>query len=165
MTLAEVMQPTSVEGVNLLVTGPLPPNPPEVLNAQSTRAIFKQLADDYDLVIVDMPPSAGLSDAAVLSTIVDGMLFVVSDSETHSRQLMVALHSLERIEAPVLGYVYNKYSASNSYYGYYYYNYYYYSNKDGSGTGKQAWHRHKKLLHQAKRESRPVKEVEHIEED
>ena len=50
----------------MLTSGPLPPNPPEVLNSQQTRRIVEQLADAFDLVIIDSPPAAGLSDATII---------------------------------------------------------------------------------------------------
>ena len=145
LSLAEAILTTSIEGVSLLGSGPLPPNPPEVLNSKGTRAIFARLAEDYDAVIVDMPPTAGLSDSSVLSTILDGLLVVVSENQTHSSQLQIALRALEGVEAPILGFVYNKYNAERSHYGYYYY--YYYGESGLSDEGKSGRqrkrHRHR----------------------
>jgi capsular exopolysaccharide synthesis family protein len=126
-TLDEAIQETAQPGVSLLATGPLPPNPPEVLNSQQTRQLIADLGTRYDAVIVDTPPAAGLSDTPIIATMVDGILIVVSANQTRKGQLQFGLGTLEQVDAPVLGFVFNKMGASGGYYSYYYY-YYYYNN-------------------------------------
>jgi capsular exopolysaccharide synthesis family protein len=141
MPLEAAIQPTSIENVSLLSPGPLPPNPPEVLNSQGTRKVIAQLAELFDFVLLDTPPAGGLSDASVLSTMVDGMLMVISSAQTHRGQLRAALRTLENVDAPLLGYVFNKVNTSRRRYGsyyYYYYYYYYYTAEEGQEQGKKA---------------------------
>lgn len=149
--LDEALQPTFIEGISLLATGPLPPNPPEVLNAKSTRQVFAELQKRFDVVIVDTPPAAGLSDVPVISTLVDGIIFVISAEQTHCGQLQMALQTLEQIGAPILGFILNKIDTTRSHYRYYYYYYYNYYNynygQEGEDTGtgeKQKRHRHRR---------------------
>ena len=141
--LEDVIQQTTVERLSLLPTGPLPPNPPEVLNSRGTRALFAQLATMYDTVIVDMPPTTGFSDVPVLSTMIDALLLVVSAEETHRGQLQAALRALQQVDAPLLGFVYNKFShlRSNSYY------YYYYYGEGGSQSGERQKRRKRRQQH------------------
>lgn len=146
VSLADAIQTTTIEGVSLLGAGPLRPNPPEVLNSKGVRAIFTRLAEEYDLVIVDMPPTAGLSDSSVLSTIIDGMLIVIAENQTHFGQLQIALRALEGVDSPILGFIYNKFNAERSHYGYYYY-YYYYGEGGPAEAGKSGRHK-KRLRHQ-----------------
>ena len=119
--LDRAIQQTLIDGVSLLATGPLPPNPPEVLNALGTRAVIRTLAEQYDMVIIDTPPTSYLSDVPVISTMVDGLLLVVTADETHRGQIQMALRALDHVEAPLLGFVYNKVSSTHTRYGYYYY--------------------------------------------
>lgn len=140
LSLQEAIQQTATEGVFLLASGPLPPNPPEVLNSLGVRKVIQELTELYDMVIIDAPPTAGLSDASVISTCVDGVLMIVSAAQTHRGQLRIALRTLEQVGAPLLGFIFNKIMPTRrgygSYYYYYYYSYYYYE-QDAEGQKKR----------------------------
>ncbi len=125
LPIAQAIQQTSMEGVALLTTGPLPPNPPDVLGSHGMRALIEKLTELYDVVIIDAPPAAGLSDVPILTTLVDGLLVVVSAEQTRRSQLLVALRALDDVHAPVLGYIFNKTAIERSAYAYA--NTYYYS--------------------------------------
>jgi len=107
-TLEDTIVPTEIEHVFCLPAGPNPPNPPEVLNSQPSRDLFEQLAEMYDTVIVDCPPSTGLSDIQVISTIVDGVLLVVSMNQTLKPHLEITMRSLYQSGAPLIGMVLNR---------------------------------------------------------
>jgi capsular exopolysaccharide synthesis family protein len=149
-TLDEALQPTNIKGLLALATGPLPPNPPEVLNSQRVRLLVDELAQRFDYVIIDTPPAAGLSDVAVLAGFVDGILMVVSADETHRGHLSLALRTLNQLNAPILGFVLNKIDQSKFGYGYYYSNYYYYYSSAVDSDGeplnekKKRRHRHRR---------------------
>jgi len=160
VTLDEALQETGVERLVALTTGPLPPNPPEVLNSKRVQQLVAELTERFDYVIIDTPPAAGLSDVAVLAGYVDGILIVVSADETHRGHLALALHTLTQLEAPILGFVLNKIDQTKFGYGYYYSNYYYYYSTEAGPDGepvrekkKRRHRRHRKELIHAGEES------------
>lgn len=117
---------TNVENLWLLPSGPIPPNPSEILNSEHSREFFNSLRDKYDLIIVDCPPCTGLSDVQVVATIADALLLLVCMDRTLKPHLHMALRTLSQVDAPLIGTVINRMELRRQ--GYYsYYNYYYYS--------------------------------------
>lgn len=112
---------TQVENVWCLPSGPTPPNGAELLNSVASRVLFKQLAEQYDVVIVDSPPSTGLCDIQVISGLTDGVLLVVSMNQTLKPQLNLTLRTLAYAGAKVIGVVVNR--AETRHWGYGYYDY------------------------------------------
>lgn len=111
---------TKIANVWCLPSGPASANPAETLNSQASRDLFAKLAEQYDAVIVDCPPAAGLSDIQVISTLADGVLVVVSTDRTLRSHLNVTLRTLGRAKAPIIGMVVNRVDARRGY-GYYCY--------------------------------------------
>lgn len=116
--LKKAVTQTEVEGLYFLATGPLPPSPAEILNSESSRKVFRELAESFDTVIVDCPCISGLGDVQVLSTIVDGILLVVTMNQTERPLLRHAVHMLNRVAAPLLGLIANRVDGRNRH-GYY----------------------------------------------
>jgi len=140
--IQHAVQTTDLENVSVLPSGPLPPNPTEFLNSQHCRSIFRELAELYDIVILDCPPCAGLSDMQVIATAVDGVLLVVSLNQTIRPNLYITVQTLRQMDAPLLGFVLNKLDITKRGYGYYYYYYYYYDyEEDDAGKGGRRSHR------------------------
>ena len=109
-TLPKVAQRVDGEGNLLVVTsGPLPPDPSELLAGDSVRRTLGRLGDTVDLVILDSPPVLPVSDPLVLASVVDGVILVVSGRSTDSRQVSRSVDRLLQVEAPVLGTVFNGY--------------------------------------------------------
>ncbi|MDO8586152.1 MAG: polysaccharide biosynthesis tyrosine autokinase [Armatimonadota bacterium] len=140
--LEEAVLPTRVPNLQVLASGPIPPNPAEVLNSQRSRDLFRQFADQYDVVIVDCPPCAGLSDVQVIATLVDGVVLVASVGETLRPHLHLTVRTLARVDTPIIGGVINKINTrGQGYYNYYYYSYHY--TEDGE-TQTHRTHRHRR---------------------
>lgn len=118
-SVASAIQPTAVTNVECLPAGPVPPNGTEMLNSQESRELFRALADDYDSVVVDCPPAAGLSDVQVISTLVDGVLLVVSMAQTLRPQLDTTIRALRQAGAHLIGVVLNRMQTRRWGYGYY----------------------------------------------
>ena len=115
---------TSVLDIEVLTSGPIPPNPAELLNSQRMQQLMAQLRNAYDIILVDAPPVGVVTDAAILSTLVDGTLMVVASHQTESDQVLRAMKLLQNVEARILGSVLTKVPAdSKGYYGYQYYDY------------------------------------------
>lgn len=96
------------QGLRVLGCGPLPPNPSELLGSDSLRRLLQRLRAEFDYVVIDAPPLLAVTDAAVLSTLVDGTILVVGAGLVRREQLERALSQLERVEARVLGTVLNR---------------------------------------------------------
>lgn len=111
-----------VKGLSLLASGPLPPNPSELLQSQRAAEILKFLEADDGFVLLDSPPVLPVSDAAVLSKLVHATLLVCSAGTTRRRDLNRATELLRQVQAPLIGVVLNGVAESASYgsqYGYY----------------------------------------------
>jgi succinoglycan biosynthesis transport protein ExoP len=100
----------STEQANLrvLTTGPLPPNPAELLASQRMRSIVERLKVDGDLLIFDSPPVQAVTDAAILSSFLDGTLFVIDAGRSRRRSVRPSREALARAGANVLGAVLNR---------------------------------------------------------
>jgi capsular exopolysaccharide synthesis family protein len=131
----DVAQPTEQEGLRVITTGPLPPNPAELLASQRMRSVLGRLTAEADLVIVDSPPLQAVTDAAILSSITDGTLLVIDSGRTRRAATQHGREALAKAGARVLGVALNRMSmrAGNEYV---YYDYYGDKGKDAeSGPG------------------------------
>lgn len=113
------LQPTSVSGLRLLAAGTPPPNPSEVLGSQRTQRLLQRVAEECDLALVDSPPVVAVTDAVVLASRMDGVLFVVSSGQTRRDLARMARAQLERVNARILGVVLNNVRLDQSVYRYY----------------------------------------------
>jgi len=116
-SLTDCVMKTKMENVWCLPSGPTLPNAAELLNTLKSRELFKQLADQYDVVLVDSPPSAGLCDIQVISGLTDGVLLVVSMNQTHKPHLYMTLRTLSQAGARVIGMVVNRVNTRHCGYG------------------------------------------------
>lgn len=136
-----LLQETAVPGLSIMSSGPLPPNPAELVGTASMREALAKLAAAADLVILDSPPTMALSDAAVLATQVDGVLLVLDAYSTRRELAKRAVAGLQQVQARIVGVVLNRVATRGrgSYY-YYYYSHYYPSDggsgRQGNGKGK-----------------------------
>ncbi|MEH6797623.1 MAG: CpsD/CapB family tyrosine-protein kinase, partial [Rhodococcus sp. (in: high G+C Gram-positive bacteria)] len=103
--LNDVMQPTKYEGLEVMASGQLPPNPSELLGSEASRSLMDQLRRRFDYVIVDGAPLLPVTDSAVLTTHTDGALIVTRHGHTKTHELDRATKNLEAIGARVLGVV------------------------------------------------------------
>jgi tyrosine-protein kinase len=124
-TYESVTHATDVNGLRVLTSGPLPPNPAELLASPRMRAILAGLLEHVDLVVIDSPPLQAVTDAAVLSSLVDGTILVVAAGRTRRDSLVRGRDALQRVGANVLGALLNGVSegmdsgAAFAYFGYY----------------------------------------------
>jgi capsular exopolysaccharide synthesis family protein len=113
-----VFQKTATRGLTFVPSGPLPPNPAELLAGPKMVALLSVASEQFDLVIVDGPPVAGLADAPLLSSIVGGTLFVIDGAFTRRNVAKGALKRLNFARGQVVGAVINKLSIGGFGYGY-----------------------------------------------
>lgn len=106
----------------MLPAGRIPPNPSELLGSDKMRQLVKELAQEF-IVIIDVPPVLPVTDAALLSTAVDGVVLVGSAGKTRKENLAEAAENLRKVSARILGVVINRAPRTglgNSYYGFAY---------------------------------------------
>lgn len=122
-SIDDVTQVTGTE-VTVMTSGPIPPNPSELLGSQKMKDIITQLKQLYDVIIIDSPPVGVVTDAAILSTSVDGTILVVASGKTEIDGAKRAKQLLENVGARIVGVVMTMIPVSKKgYYGYQYYSY------------------------------------------
>ncbi len=114
------IQETEINNLYLMLKGPTPPNPSELLNSDKNKKLISALEKNFDTIILDGAPITGLADSLVLSTIADGVIVVAVEQETTKNMLEGTKKNLENVNANMIGVVLNKTGKrSNKYYGYY----------------------------------------------
>ena len=113
------VQATAVQNLGVLTSGPLPPNPAELLASQRMRDFLTRLAGLADYVLFDTPPIIAVTDAAILAPRVDGVLIVVRAGKTKRDLAIKAKRLLAQVNAPVVGVILNDASLDTKAYGYY----------------------------------------------
>jgi capsular exopolysaccharide synthesis family protein len=115
-----LIQPINNEKLDILTSGPIPPNPPELLGSKRMQLFLERLKEDYDMVILDSPPAGLVTDAVVLSSIADGTILVCAAGKTESTVIKTTKQALDKVNANIIGVVMNKVPLKNSkYYSYY----------------------------------------------
>ena len=104
--------------VFVMPSGPIPPNPSEVLGSKSMSILIDFLMTRFDVVLIDAPPLLPVTDAAVLSKSVDGVILVVRDGKTSRGEVVHAVESLRQVNANLLGTIRNCVPAKSLTYGY-----------------------------------------------
>ena len=130
-TVAEIAKPTVVPNLWSIPAGPLPPNPADLLQSERFRKFMKEMRESFDHVIVDSPPLIAVTDSAIISTLVDGTIFVVRAFQTGRHVSAQGLRALRDVEAPLVGAVLNAVNLRRHEYQYYHY---YYYKREGYGT-------------------------------
>ncbi|MBL7033698.1 MAG: polysaccharide biosynthesis tyrosine autokinase [Candidatus Delongbacteria bacterium] len=133
-TLEQAIVPTDIGNLSVLPAGEIPANPSELLASQRMRDLLTELRDNYDYILLDTPPVVAVTDAAVLSRLVDAVGIVVASGKVHRREVRTALQQMQNVRAKLMGVVLNSLNMRQLYgpyyYYYHYYNYYYYYGTD-----------------------------------
>jgi polysaccharide chain length determinant protein (PEP-CTERM system associated) len=124
--LEMIIKKSGVPNLDIITCGVIPPNPSELLASEKMKGFLEQLKAKYQLILFDTPPVIAVTDAAVLSLLLDGVVLVVSASETSQQALARAKALLENVKAKLIGVLLNKMEAKSTYGSYYYYYYYHY---------------------------------------
>lgn len=117
---SEFVQETQTENLFVLTSGPIPPNPAEILMSAAFGKLIAAVHQDFDMVFFDAPPIAVVTDAAIISTKVDGVIYIVRAGEVDRKQLQHAAALLKQVKAHVIGYVLNGVRENSENYYYYY---------------------------------------------
>lgn len=106
-TLSATLHKTKIEGLSVLTSGPIPPNPSELLHSAAFERVKEDLLKHFDYVLFDSPPMGAVTDAAILAPQVDGVLLVVRAGTSTLHAVMGARKQLNSVAARLLGAVLN----------------------------------------------------------
>ncbi len=137
LAIDEVVSATEVEGLYVIASGPIPPNPSELLGSDKMAGSLARLAEQYDVVLLDSPPVIAVTDAVLLAPLVDSVLLVIKAGVTRIEMARDARASLLNAGSRSVGVVLNDARPHGS--GYYNY-YYYYGSRDKPEQEKTASH-------------------------
>ncbi|MGH7826652.1 MAG: GumC family protein [Candidatus Binatia bacterium] len=119
LSLEDGIQPTPIRGLSLLSRGICPPNPSDLLGSNKMREVLKRVRESFDFILVDSPPAIAVSDAAIVSIMCDGVIFVFHGKKTTTASARQALERLDAIRAPVIGVILNSINLDDPDYAYY----------------------------------------------
>lgn len=129
LPLKEVIQADVFPNLDIVTSGPIPPNPAELLGSKKMKALLQEAAEMYDYVFLDMPPVLAVTDAVLMSSLMssqtDGTILVLGSGDISPDEGKQAKELLEKVHANILGVILNKVPQHHKS-GYYYYYYYYY---------------------------------------
>mgnify|MGYP005793019681 FL=1 len=119
MDITNMIKETEIDNLSILTSGPIPPNPAELLNSQRMQALIASVEQNYDVVILDVPPILAVSDTQALVSHLDGVVLVVKMGQTEKAALKRSVELLKLAHANILGYVMNDVGRNgDSAYGY-----------------------------------------------
>lgn len=144
-----VINSTEVDNLDILTSGPIPPNPAELLGSNRMREFLEKVKEDYDIVLLDAPPIGVVTDAAILSTKCDGTILVCAVGQAVIEAAKNAKELLQKVNANILGVIMNKVPVNEGgYYKYHYYNYCqsYYDDEEKSSATNSRGRKRKKAI-------------------
>ncbi len=123
LQLTDIIQPTIIDNLDVISSGPIPPNPAELLGSERIKTLIKELEGQYDLIVFDAPPVNTVTDSQLLAAQVDGTILVVPQGIADKNGVRRAKQLLETVHANILGAIMNRVTAQKSegYYGGSYY--------------------------------------------
>lgn len=122
----ECVLATKIPNLYALTSGPVPPNPAELLGSKKMKSVLEGLHGVFDIILIDAPPVIAVTDAQILSTLAEGVLLIACYGQTEKNGLIKSKELLDKVGAKILGVVMNKVpeKAESYYYGKYYDGYY-----------------------------------------
>lgn len=141
-SIEAAVKSTQVPNLSILPSGPIPPNPAELLGSTQMAGLVQRLGERFDCVVYDTPPAVSVTDSAVLARTISGVLLVVRTFTTDRSVVGHARELLDTAGARLIGVILNGVDMPHG--GYPYYGYYYYSNSYyGDGEGRKGARRSK----------------------
>ncbi|NGY85892.1 CpsD/CapB family tyrosine-protein kinase [Bacillus megaterium] len=119
-TLAQAVQESEIPHLSVLTSGPIPPNPSELLASAQMTELLKEMKEKFDMIIFDTPPILAVADAQILANQVDGTILVVSSGKTEKDAALKSKELLSNAKGKLLGVVLNNRKVEEGNYYYYY---------------------------------------------
>jgi capsular exopolysaccharide synthesis family protein len=136
---------TNIQYLDMILSGPVPPNPAELLSNYRFKEMIKKSRQEYDYVIIDTPPIGQVIDPAIVAQQTDGVIFLVSQANISYKYAQKQIEQLKKSGCRILGAVLNKVDpeGKGSYYSRYYGKYYgkYYRKNSGYGYGNDGYYK------------------------
>lgn len=134
-SLEDVIKKSDIENLSVVTCGHIPPNPSELLGTKRMKEFIEKARQKFSAVIFDSPPLTVVTDAAILSSVIDGTVLVINSKKTARPAVNRSKHILESSKANVLGVVLNSLHMDSG--GAYYYSHYYYTKDNKRKTKKK----------------------------
>ncbi|MBJ6361981.1 CpsD/CapB family tyrosine-protein kinase [Paenibacillus sp. MAHUQ-46] len=122
-TYHEIIQDTDIPNLQVLTSGPIPPNPAEMMASRRMSVLLNELRQNYDIILIDTPPLLAVTDPQIIASKSDGVIIVVDYGSVKKDAAMKAKANLENVNARILGVVMNNVKRKSGESGYYYYYY------------------------------------------
>ena len=127
-----VLSSTNAENFYMILSGPVPPNPSELLSSERFSGLLNSLKKEYDYIIIDCPPKGNVVDALIAGKLSDGVVLVIASGQISYKFAKRIKKQLEDVGCSIIGVVLNKvHMKRRGYYGRYYGGYYSYYGNDG----------------------------------
>lgn len=120
--VADAVQATHIQGLDILAAGTLEQNPAELLSLERLSTILDGI-DDYDVIVIDSPPTSAVADASMFASLVDGLVFVIESGRTSRNLAGQSIQQLRLVNPNILGAIINKVEGGQGVYGYHPYTY------------------------------------------
>lgn len=132
--IGEIIQSTKIPNIDLITSGPIPPNPSEILGSKRMENLINALRKKYNHILIDSPPVTAVTDALVLSKSADGVIMVIRTGDMARQIIKNGMGQFNNVGAHIIGAILNGIDLSSNKYSYYYYQYYrYYYGEDSEG--------------------------------
>lgn len=115
------LQDTEIDNLRILPSGPIPPNPSELLSSSKMVELFTELKELADIVLIDAPPTIAVTDAAVMAAKVDGIVLVIDSTSVRPEMAQKAKELLVKANGHILGAILNRVEIEDEHAYYYYY--------------------------------------------
>lgn len=113
-------------GLDLISSGPIPPNPTELLMSDKFKLLLEELSQSYDYIFIDAPPTLNMADTAIIGHLADATIFVITAGKTRIEIIKRCLRQLSQTNVEVSGILLNRFDIESIKYNYYYYYHYHY---------------------------------------
>jgi capsular exopolysaccharide synthesis family protein len=135
LPFSQIALPTSIANLFVLTSGPVPPNPAELVGSNRMRESLEAAVGEFDMVLLDSPPLVSVSDAVALAAFTDGVVLVVQTGKVPHEVIRRAAGQIQAVKGRILGVVMNAVNLKRD--GYYYDYYRYYHSYYSPGEGKR----------------------------
>ena len=120
-TVEEVIHNTEIEGLSVITSGPIPPNPAELLASKTMDQFIENVKSNFDIIVFDAPPVLSVTDAQILSNKCEGTLLIINSGDAEKENVIKAKEMLLTSKANVIGAILNNYKIDKDHYYYQYY--------------------------------------------
>lgn len=145
-SLEEIVHETEIEGLSVISSGSLPPNPSELLGSEAMQRFLERISKDYDQIVIDTPPVLAVTDALVLIALVDGAIMIVEAGKTAEQVAVRTTRLIQNAAKRFLGVVLNNVDLARGYgygrygsYRYHYYQYHYNTDPEQESSSAPRW--------------------------